>query len=74
MPPDGYVLLVAVQPSMQETIARLRDQGAIISIPHPLDTMRNSAMGLRAVLTIIDDIDALAPEAERSGTPELQRH
>src|SRR5690606_23489412 len=45
--------------SPQETIARLRDQGAVISIPHPLDTLRNSAMGLENVLAIIDQVDAL---------------
>ena len=45
--------------SPQETIDRLRDQGAVISIPHPLDSLRNSAMGLESVLSIIDDIDAL---------------
>jgi predicted metal-dependent phosphoesterase TrpH len=45
--------------SPQETIARLRDQGAIISIPHPLDSVRRSAMGLANVLQVIDDVDAL---------------
>jgi predicted metal-dependent phosphoesterase TrpH len=45
--------------SPKETVARLRDQGAVISIPHPLDSKRNSAMGLESVLTIIDDVDAL---------------
>jgi predicted metal-dependent phosphoesterase TrpH len=45
--------------SPTETIARLRDQGAIISIPHPLDSLRRSAMGLANVLTVIDQVDAL---------------
>lgn len=45
--------------SPQETIHRLREQGAIISIPHPLDTLRHSAMGIKNVLDIIDDVDAL---------------
>jgi len=45
--------------SPQETIARLRDQGAVISIPHPLDSVRRSAMGLANVLTVIDQVDAL---------------
>jgi predicted metal-dependent phosphoesterase TrpH len=43
----------------QETIRRLREQGAVISIPHPLDWLRRSAMGLEAVLEIIDEVDAL---------------
>ncbi len=45
--------------SPAETIARLRDQGAVISIPHPLDTLRRSAMGLANVMTVIDQVDAL---------------
>jgi len=42
-----------------ETVRRLRDQGAVISIPHPLDSIRTSAMRRDTVLTIIDDVDAL---------------
>lgn len=45
--------------SPKETVKRLRDQGAVISIPHPLDGVRSSAMGLANVLTIIDEVDAL---------------
>ncbi len=45
--------------SPAETLARLRDQGAVISIPHPLDSVRGSAMGLDNVLAIIDQVDAL---------------
>ena len=45
--------------SPQETIRRLRDQGAVISIPHPLDSLRRSAMRLENVLSVIDDVDAL---------------
>ena len=45
--------------SPQETIRRLREQGAVISIPHPLDSLRSSAMGLENVLAIMDLVDAL---------------
>ncbi|MBX3013379.1 MAG: PHP domain-containing protein [Caldilineaceae bacterium] len=45
--------------SPAETIARLRDQGAVISIPHPLDSVRHSAMRLPNVLAVIDQVDAL---------------
>ena len=45
--------------SPQETIDRLRAQGAVISIPHPLDSLRSSAMGMENVLKIIDQVDAL---------------
>ena len=45
--------------SPQETIRRLRDQGAVISIPHPLDSLRGSAMGREHVMEIINLVDAL---------------
>ena len=45
--------------SPQETIKRLRDQGAVISIPHPLDSLRRSAMRLENVMGVMDDVDAL---------------
>lgn len=45
--------------SPEEAIARLREQGAVISIPHPLDSVRGSAMRLANVLTVIDQVDAL---------------
>ena len=46
--------------SPQETIRRLRDQGAVIGIPHPLDSLRGgSAMGLEQTLAVIDDVDAI---------------
>jgi len=45
--------------SPQETIKRLRDQGAVISVPHPLDTLRVSAMGRENLLQIIEQVDAL---------------
>lgn len=42
-----------------EAIARLRAQGAVISIPHPLDSLRNSAMGMESVMRVIKQVDAL---------------
>lgn len=56
--------------SPQETIARLRDQGAVISIPHPLDSLRSSAMGLENVLEIIDLVDALEVRNARCVRPK----
>lgn len=43
----------------EEAIARLREQGAVISIPHPLDTLRGSAMGRENVMAILHLVDAL---------------
>lgn len=56
--------------SPQESIRRLRDQGAVISIPHPLDSLRRSAMGLENVLEIIDLVDALEVRNARCVRPE----
>lgn len=53
----------------QETIARLRDQGAFISIPHPLDSLRTSAMGLENVMEIIELVDALEVRNARCVRP-----
>lgn len=45
---------------LTETIARLRAQNALISIPHPVDSLRlGSALGLDATLSVIDQVDAL---------------
>ena len=45
--------------SPQETIRRLREQGAVISVPHPLDSLRGSAMGMANVMQVIDQVDAI---------------
>jgi predicted metal-dependent phosphoesterase TrpH len=45
--------------SPAETLARLRNQGAVIGIPHPLDRLRHSAMGLEMTLALLDQVDAL---------------
>ena len=52
-----------------ETIRRLRDQGAFISIPHPLDSLRRSAIGLDEVLKIIDMVDAVEVRNARCVRP-----
>lgn len=57
----GYFLTEEVPRGLspQETIRRLRDQGAAITIPHPLDSLRRSAMRLPNVLAVIDEVDGL---------------
>lgn len=45
--------------SIDDTVARLRRQGAVISVSHPLDSLRGSALGLERTLAIIDRVDAL---------------
>ncbi len=43
----------------QETIARLREQGAFISVSHPFDRLRHGAWREAALLEIIHQVDAL---------------
>jgi predicted metal-dependent phosphoesterase TrpH len=42
-----------------ETIARLREQGAYISVSHPFDQMRKGAWQLPDLLAIRDQVDAI---------------
>ena len=57
----AYFVRETVPPHLPvaETIRRLREQGAVISISHPLDSLRNSALGEKLTLEIIEQIDAL---------------
>jgi len=43
----------------QETIHRLRNQGAFISVSHPFDRMRNGAWKEEDLLEILPDVDAI---------------
>lgn len=43
----------------RETIARLRDQGAFISVSHPFDRLRHGAWREEALLEIVHEVDAL---------------
>lgn len=43
----------------QETIKRLRDQSAVISVSHPFDRLRKGAWREEDLLRIIDQIDAV---------------
>jgi predicted metal-dependent phosphoesterase TrpH len=45
--------------SPQETINRLRDQGAAISVAHPFDRLRKGAWELDDLLAIKDQVDAI---------------
>jgi hypothetical protein len=42
-----------------ETIRRLRDQGAVISVSHPFDRFRKGAWEEAQLLRIVDQVDAL---------------
>ncbi len=45
--------------SLDETIRRLRQQGAVISVSHPVDRLRGSALGERLTRQIVQQVDAL---------------
>ena len=45
--------------SPAEAIRRLRRQGAVIGVSHPLDRLRREAMGLEALLSLLGQIDCL---------------
>jgi hypothetical protein len=43
----------------EETIKRLRDQGAVISVSHPFDRLRKGAWEEADLLRIVEDVDAV---------------
>jgi len=65
MTPQGELLAYYLHESVpaglspEETIRRLRDQGAIISVSHPFDRLRGGAWKEENLLRIIDKIDAI---------------
>lgn len=42
-----------------KTLDLLEEQGAVISIPHPVDRLRSSALGLQHTLEIVERVDAV---------------
>lgn len=65
MTTEGEILAYFVRESVpakltpDETIRRLRDQGAFISVSHPFDRLRKGAWGEEALLRIADKVDAI---------------
>ena len=57
----GYYLQETIPPGLSpdETIERLRDQGAVISVSHPFDRLRKGAWEEAELLKIIDKVDAI---------------
>lgn len=43
----------------KEAMARIREQGGLVGVSHPLDRLRRSAMGRVALLDILDELDFL---------------
>ncbi|MBI1257483.1 MAG: hypothetical protein GC204_08435 [Chloroflexi bacterium] len=57
----GYFMQESVPRGLtpDETIRRLRDQGAVISVSHPFDRLRKGAWHEEDLLKIIDKVDAI---------------
>jgi predicted metal-dependent phosphoesterase TrpH len=57
----GYFLRETIPDRLtpEETIRRLRDQGAVISVSHPFDRLRKGAWQEADLLRIIDKVDAI---------------
>ncbi|MGQ9887581.1 MAG: PHP domain-containing protein [Aggregatilineales bacterium] len=57
----AYYVHEAVPPGLspEETIRRLRDQGAVISVSHPFDRLRQGAWHPADLLRIADKVDAV---------------
>ncbi|MDZ4770133.1 MAG: PHP domain-containing protein [Chloroflexota bacterium] len=68
----GYFLQESIPPGLtpDETIARLRDQGAAISVSHPFDRLRKGAWAESELLRIIDQVDAIETFNARCIFPE----
>ncbi len=57
----GYFMKETVPPGLtpEQTIRRLRDQGAVISVSHPFDRLRQGAWEEPNLRRIIDQVDAI---------------
>lgn len=68
----GYFMKESIPEGLspQETIKRLRDQGAVISVSHPFDRLRKGAWKEPDLLEIIDQVDAIEVFNARCMFPE----
>ena len=57
-----------------ETIHRLRNQGAFISVSHPFDRMRNGAWMEEDLLEILPDVDAIEVFNSRCIDPKFNKN
>jgi len=71
----GYFMKEWVPPNLSphETITRLRDQGAVISVSHPFDSMRPGSWQEETLREILDRVDAIEVFNARSWTSAANR-
>jgi predicted metal-dependent phosphoesterase TrpH len=57
----AYFIEEHVPPQMplEETIERVREQGGIVSVPHPFDRIRKEAVDREKLMTVLDQLDAV---------------
>jgi predicted metal-dependent phosphoesterase TrpH len=57
----AYYMREPVPPDLppKEAIARLKEQGAVIGVSHPFESLRSSALARGALSDIIDEVEAL---------------
>jgi predicted metal-dependent phosphoesterase TrpH len=58
---------------VEEAISRIRAQGGLVNIPHPFETIRSSAMGIKTIEEIADRIDLMEVLNSRSPFPSNSR-
>jgi hypothetical protein len=58
---------------VREAIARVREQGGVVGVSHPLDRFRREAMGLTHLLSIIEQVDMLEAFNARTTFPSDNR-
>ena len=59
---------------LEESIARVREQGGVVAVPHPLDSLRmGSAIGEAALLRVMDQIDIIEGLNARCLRPDDNR-
>ncbi len=56
--------------SVEQTISRIRAQGALVCIPHPFDTFRQSALGNNIIEKIAEQIDIIEVFNSRAFLPQ----
>ncbi len=72
----GYFMTEWVPPGFEpmEAIQRLRQQGAVISVPHPFDTIRSQHWSTQALMSILPHIDAIETFNARCMTASPNLH
>lgn len=57
----GLFLVEEVPPDLSpaETVRLIHQQGGLVYVPHPLDRVRRSVLGIRALMEIIEEVDLI---------------